>query len=619
MTFGSRRYSIEEFLSSPKVLGCSFSADERHILFSSSQSGIFNAYSVPVAGGDVRQLTWSTSSQTYGLSFFPGDSRVLFSHDREGDENYHHYVLESDGSETDLTPGENVRAHYHRESADRRYFYSSTNQRDPYLFDIYKTNFTSLEREMIFQDMLGYQFAHISGDERHIAFIKPNTREDSDIYLYDLETREMSHITPHRAPVLFKCAVFDPEARFLYYITDDGQEFAYVKRYELATGRSETFELYPWDISYISFSTRGKYRLVAYNENAQTVLRIYDHETNKLIDVPTFADGNVTGAKFSPSERLMTLYVNGDCCPDTMYVYDLRSQQTQKLTGGLTQNVDPADLVESQQVSYRSFDGLEIPSLLWKPHYAGPNEKLPAVVYVHGGPGGQIRKKYNELIQYLINHGYAVLGINYRGSSGYGKTFKAADNRRHGREPLWDCVAAKKYLASLDYIDMSKVAIIGGSYGGYMVLAALAFQPLEFAAGVDMFGTSNWARTIESFAPYWRPHLKGLYEKIGDPGLDREALRAVSPLFHTQSIVKPLMVLHSENDPRVPRCESDDLVRAIEKNNGTVEYLVFEEEGHGLAKRKNKIHAYERILSFLDRHVKSSSVSLETVRCVGQG
>jgi len=619
MTFASRQYSIEELLNSFKILGCCFSADEEQILFSSSQSGIFNAYSIPVAGGNARQLTRSTDSQTYGLSFFPSDSRVLLSHDREGDENNHHYVLQSDGSETDLTPGENVRANYHRESADRQYFYSSTNEREPYVFDIYKTNFTTLKREMIFRDLVGYQLAHISVDERYLAFIKPNTREDSDIYIYDLQTCEMSHITPHSGVVLFKCAVFDFETRFLYYVTDEGEEFDYVKRYELATGKSEIFELYPWDITYLSFSATGKYRVIASNENARTVLRIYEDKTNKLVDLPIFPDGDIVSAKISPSERMVAFYVNGDCCPDTLYVYDLTIQQSRKLIGSLAPNINPADLVDSQQVSYRSFDGLEIPSLFWKPHQVRAERKIPALVYVHGGPGGQIRKKYLELIQYLVNHGYAVLAPNYRGSSGYGKTFRAADNRRHGREPLWDCVAAKKYLASLGYIDMSKVGIIGGSYGGYMVLAALAFQPLEFAAGVDMFGTSNWARTIESFAPYWKPNLKGLYEKIGDPSADREALREISPLFHTQNIVKPLLVLHSENDPRVPKCESDDLVDAIEKNNGTVEYLLFAQEGHGLAKRENKICAYQRILNFLDRHLTSGDACVESALSAGQG
>ena len=618
MTFASRQYSIEELLRNSKFHGCSFSADEKHILFSSNQNGIFNAYSVPVTGGDVRQLSWSIASQTYGLSFFPRDSRVLLSHDREGDENYHHYVRQSDGSETDITPGKNVRANYYRESADCQYFYSSTNQRDPCLFDVYKTSFTTLEREIIFQDIVGYQFAHISSNEKYIAFIKPNTREDSDIYLYDLHTREMSHITPHEGFVLFKCALFDPDARFLYCLTNEGREFEYIKRYELATGNSDIFELHPWDITYISFSASGKYRVIATNENARIVVRIYEHQTNTLIDLPTLPDGNIISARISPSERMVALYVNGDRCPDTLYMYDFTTRQVRKLLGGLAPNINPRDLVESEQVSYRSFDGLEIPSLFWKPHQVAANGKTPALVYVHGGPGGQITRKYSELVQYLVNHGYAVLAPNYRGSSGYGKTFKAADNRRHGREPLWDCVAAKEYLASLGYIDMSKVGIIGGSYGGYMVLAALAFQPLEFAVGVDMFGTSNWARTIESFAPYWKPNLKGLYEKIGDPSSGREALRAISPLFHAENVVKPLMVLHSENDPRVPRCESEDLVEAIRKNNGTVEYLLFAHEGHGLAKRQNKICAYERILRFLDRHLKPGDAFQERAASAGQ-
>ena len=619
MTCGSRQYSIEELLTNSKILGCCFSADEEHVLFSSNQSGIFNAYSMPITGGDVRQLTWSTTSQTYGLSFFPEDSRVLLSHDREGNENYHHYVLQSDGSETDITPGENVRANYYRESADRQFFYSSTNQRDACLFDIYKTKFTTLERELIFQDMVGYQLAHISPDERYLAFIKPNTREDSDIYIYDLWSREIRHITPHDGPVLYKAALFDPTVSFLYYITNEGREFEYIKRFELATAKSEVFEVYPWDVTSIAFSARAKYRVAACNENARTVVRICEHQTNKLIDLPTFPDGDIVSAKISPSERIVALYVNGARCPDMLYVYDFTTRVLRKLIGGLAPNVNTTDLVEPKEISYRSFDGLEIPSLFWKPHEVGAEGKIPALVYVHGGPGGQIRKKYSELVQYLVNHGYALLAPNYRGSSGYGKTYKAADNRRHGREPLWDCVAAKNYLASLGYIDMSKVGIIGGSYGGYMVLAALAFQPLEFAVGVDMFGTSNWARTIESFAPYWKPNLKGMYEKIGDPSAGREALQAISPLFHAQNIIKPLLVLHSENDPRVPRCESDDLVDAIKKNNGTVEYLLFAQEGHGLAKRENKICAFERILSFLDRHLKRGDACGETALSAVQG
>jgi dipeptidyl aminopeptidase/acylaminoacyl peptidase len=225
---------------------------------------------------------------------------------------------------------------------------------------------------------------------------------------------------------------------------------------------------------------------------------------------------------------------------------------------------------------------------------------------VHGGPGGQARLPYNAVIQYLANHGYAVLDVNNRGSSGYGKTFFTADDRKHGREPLWDCIEAKKYLGSLGYIDAEKIGIMGGSYGGYMVLAALAFKPEEFAVGVDIFGVSNWVRTLESIPPYWESFRKSLYTEIGDPSTDLEFLRETSPLFHADKIKKPLIVLQGANDPRVIKPESDEIVEAVKKNNGIVEYIVFDDEGHGFTKKENEIRAYKAVLDFLETHLKGS-------------
>ena len=213
-------------------------------------------------------------------------------------------------------------------------------------------------------------------------------------------------------------------------------------------------------------------------------------------------------------------------------------------------------------------------------------------MWVHGGPGGQTRRGYSAQIQYLVNHGYVVLGINNRGSSGYGKTFYAADDRKHGREPLWDCVDAKKYLASLPYVDANRIGIIGGSYGGYMVLAALAFQPDAFDVGVDIFGVSNWVRTLESIPPWWEAQRKALYDEMGDPKTDRQMLHDVSPLFHADKIRKPLMVLQGANDPRVLKAESDEIVAAVKKNGVPVEYIVFPDEGHGFTKKKNQIEGY---------------------------
>jgi dipeptidyl aminopeptidase/acylaminoacyl peptidase len=202
-----------------------------------------------------------------------------------------------------------------------------------------------------------------------------------------------------------------------------------------------------------------------------------------------------------------------------------------------------------------------------------------------------------------------VLGINNRGSSGYGKTFFAADDGKHGREPLWDCIEAKKYLQSLDFVDPERIAIGGGSYGGYMTLAALAFHPEEFDVGVNIFGVSNWLRTLESIPPYWEAFREALYAEIGNPETQRDFLIETSPLFHADKITRPLIVLQGANDPRVIKAESDDIVEAVRKNNVPVEYVLFEDEGHGFSKKKNQIAGYGAILAFLDTHLKGSAVA----------
>ena len=259
-----------------------------------------------------------------------------------------------------------------------------------------------------------------------------------------------------------------------------------------------------------------------------------------------------------------------------------------------------------RRVRFKARDGMTIPNFLWKPHQATAARKAPAVILVHGGPGGQTVPAYSSVNQYFANHGYVVLGINNRGSSGYGKTFFAADDKKHGREPLWDCIDAKKYLQSLDYVDPDRIAILGGSYGGYMVLAALAFHPQEFKVGVDIFGVANWIRTLENIPAWWEAQRVALYAEMGDPVADRKMLEEVSPLLHANLIRKPLMVLQGANDPRVLKVESDEIVAAVKKNGVPVEYIVFPDEGHGFSKKKNQIEGYSAVLRFLDKYLKEA-------------
>jgi dipeptidyl aminopeptidase/acylaminoacyl peptidase len=314
----------------------------------------------------------------------------------------------------------------------------------------------------------------------------------------------------------------------------------------------------------------------------------------------------ILGLTFSKSGTKMVFRLNGDRAPSNQYSYDFKTKKLTQLTQSLSKEVNPNDLVDAEVVRFKSFDGMVIPSIFLKPHGASVTNKVPAIVFVHGGPGGQTTRGYSSMMQFLANNGYAVLGINNRGSSGYGKTFFAADDKKHGREPLWDCIEAKTYLASLGYIDPERIAIMGGSYGGYMTLAAMAFRPEAFKVGVNIFGVSNWLRTLESIPPYWESIRKALYEEVGDPVKDREFLIATSPLFHAKEIRKPLIVIQGANDPRVIKAESDDIVEAVKKNGVPIEYVVFPDEGHGFTKQKNNMEANKRIVEFLDKHLKKT-------------
>ena len=531
----------------------------------------------------------------------------MYTRDRGGDENNHLYVLGPNGEgERDLTPGSRLKATFSGWSRDEGSFDVLTNERDPRFFDVYRYDAGKLDRTLVYQDTEGYQVADVSGDGQWVALGKPKTTADSDIYVWDTRASRLTHLSPHKTPAQYLPSGFDPDSKWLYYLTNAGREFTRVRRYELATGNHEDVESADWDIQFTRFSREGRYRVSAVNEDGRTVLHIHDSKTQRSVPMPKLPPGDVTSVVFSRDEERMIVTLSGDRSPPNLYSCKVGSADATRLTDSLSKEINPEDLVESRVVRFKSSDGLEIPSIFCLPHQASPEHKVPALIWVHGGPGDRLRKGYNALIQYLVNHGYAVLGINNRGSSGYGQTFFTADDRKHGHEPLRDCVEAKAFLAGMPEIDPGRIGIIGGSYGGYMVLAVLAFQPNEFVVGVDIFGVSNWLRTLESVPPYWESFRQALYQEIGDPAKDRDMLKAISPLFHADKICRPLLVLQGKNDPRVIKPESDDIVAAVKKNGVPVEYIVFDDEGHGFTKKKNQIEGYAAVLNFLDKHLKGS-------------
>ena len=605
----SKQYTIEQFMNTIAVNGTTFSYDEKEILVTSDQTGIRNVYAVPIAGGPARALTTSTTDTTSAVSWFPHDSRFLYTRDQGGNELNHLYVREKDGSERDLTPGEKLKAQFVGWSGDKKSFLVTTNERDPKFMDLYRYDADTYQRSMVYKNETGMELNEISRDGKWIALAKPNSTADNDLFIYNVAKNESTKISDHKGNAQYAAADFDPQSKWLYFLTNDGSEFTRLRRYGLDTAKTEDVEKHDWDITSSWFSEKGTYRATLVNEDARTVVKLYDAKSGKALALPKLPAGNITALRFSPSEKRISMYVAGDRSPSNLYVYDIASKKTTRLTDTMSKDVDPDDLVDTRVVRFKSFDGMMIPGILYKPHQATSAAKAPAIVLVHGGPGGQARRGYSSLAQFLVNHGYVILDINNRGSSGYGKTFYMADDQKHGHEPLWDCTEAKTYLSSLSYVDGNRVAIMGGSYGGYMVAAALAFKPDVFDVGVDIFGVTNWVRTLQSIPPWWESFRKALYDEMGDPTTQLDMLKEISPLFHASKIRKPLIVIQGKNDPRVLKVESDELVAAVRQNNVPVEYLVFDDEGHGFTKKKNQIAAYSAILKFLDTHLKGKKAA----------
>ena len=598
-----KSYTIEQMMDNESVGGGSFSPDKSKLLVSSNRSGIYNMYTVPASGGEMLPVTESDSSSVFAISYFPEDERMLFRMDNNGDEIYHIYLRDEDGNHQDLTPFEGARALFYGWAKDRQHFYFASNARDKQYNDLYKMDVASFTPTMLYENTEGYNVEGISWDDSYVALSKSLNTNDSDLFLYSREDDALIKINENQSANSMQDFSLDNSA--FYYSTDDGEEFSYVMKYNLEDGSREKVMQRDWDIMGTYFTENGKYQVTYINEDAKNVIEVMDVASGENIALPEIENASITNVGFSRDESMMRFYAGGSHTPSNLYVYDLESKALNKITDVLNPEITQEHLVTAEVVRYPSFDGLEIPAIYYKPHQASEENKVPALVWVHGGPGGQSRQNFSSLIQYLVNHGYAVLAVNNRGSSGYGKTFYQMDDLNHGDKDLKDCVEGKNWLAQQPEIDPEKIGIIGGSYGGYMTMAALTYTPEEFAVGVNLFGVTNWIRTLKSIPPWWASFKDALYKELGDPySADSVRLRAISPLFHTDKVTKPLIVLQGSQDPRVLQVESDEIVAGVRANGVPVEYVLFEDEGHGFVKKENQIEAYSKVLEFLEVYLK---------------
>jgi len=603
-----KQYTAEQLYNNKSISGVAFNTDETKVLAGSNITGIFNLYELNIADTALKPLTKSGKESFFPVGYLPGTSKYIYSADQGGNENTHLY-LQSPGDTTtkDITPWIGSANRLFTWSKDKKSIFITSNKRNPKYFDIWKADTATWNFTIVYQNDSSYSPNDISSTERYITLNREITTDKNELYLFDTKNKTTKRISNDNEATWFSSG-FEKNDSIMYYVTNDGSEFQYLVKYNINSGATEKMYSTSWDVQGMSLSENEKYHTIFINEDGKNKVLLFDHATNKLVDFPEIKDGDVKDVIISPTEKNMLLTVGSSRSPDNLYTFNFETKTLKQLTQTLNSAIDVNDLVSAEVVRFKSFDGKEIPAIYYKPLTASKENKVPALLWIHGGPGGQSRIGFSNAIQHLVNHGYAVLAVNNRGSSGYGKTFYKLDNRDHSNGDLNDCIWGKKWLQQQDYIDTARIGIEGGSYGGCMVLGALAFHPNEFKVGVDLFGVANWIRTLRSIPAYWEAGRKALYDEMGDPNTsDSVRLKNISPLFNYQKINKPLIVFQGLNDVRVLPIESQEIVAGVKQNNVPVEYVTYPNEGHGFTKKENQITTANKTLEFLDKYLKGDA------------
>ena len=605
------RYSLDNLLNSVSYSGLILSPDGTNLLTSSNASGTFQLVELPLDGSAARTITEGSQSSNMAVGYFPSGDRMLFSADRDGDEQFRLYAGRAGGDATDVI-GEG-RTTFLGWKSDGSAFFVGNDSRDPRVSDVYEVSVEDYGTRRIFENDDLYIPGPVSQDGGLIALARISDDRSQHLEIHEVASGERIPVTAPNAHVwsggttsdTSSTLTFSPDGRYFYYTTDKWHEFQRLMRFDIAARSHEAVLRYDWDIRSIAFSEDGARLAVAVNENARQVLYVYDAETIELLGSVNHANESVDSYVLTDRAEEVIYIARSAQMPGDIFIEDLAAASRIALATSLSDTIDAADLVHAQPVTYSAHDGLHVPGLLYKPHGASVANPVPALVMIHGGPGGQARVGYEPWVQFVVNRGYAVFAVNHRGSAGYGKTFYHMADQAHGKADLRDIVAAKEFLNTLDFVQRGQIAVFGASYGGFLTLAALTDYPDAFKAGIDIFGITNWSRTFRLRPPWWATTWTIREYGMGD-NADEAYWDALSPLNNAERITKPLLVLQGANDPRVHKIESDELVERVRRNGIPVQYVVFDDEGHGFRKRANQVVAFSAIIEFLDNHLGST-------------
>ena len=602
-------FSVDDFVRVQAAQEPSFASDGARLAFRWNRSGVSQAYVVGVDGGEARQLTES-SGVIYGVRFRPQYDDVLYIADNGGDEQYQlHLVDTTSGATRALRSDPGVIYNLGAWSDDGRMLSFASNRRDRSCFDVYVLDVESGEERLVYQQDGMNSAGRFSPDGRSLLISRPNLDlpGDSDLFLADLDNGgEPRRLTTHDGAAEWSQPYFHPSG-VLIARSDEHRDFTGVQRIEIDSGEREYLLTPEWDIEALTVTGDGSRLAAIINEDGYSRLVLHelrpDGRLGEQIGPPSLPAGVIGAPAWSADGRSLAFTFEGSRDVPNVWLATLDAgagAAARRLTVA-AQAIDGSTLPEPELIRYATFDGREIPAFYYRPANAPTNAPLPCLVLVHGGPEGQSRPalwgRY-AAPQYLLARGdVALLVPNVRGSTGYGTEYSHADDVELRMDSVRDLVAATDWLAAREEIDASRVGVMGGSYGGFMVLAAITEAPERWAAAIDLFGIADFNTFLQFTGPWRRRHRAREY------GSDPDFLRTISPIHRADRIQTPLLVIQGDHDVRVPPEESEQIVETVRRNEGIVEYIVFPEEGHGIQKLPHRLEMGERIVAFLEEHL----------------
>ena len=607
-----RKPPFEQFVAFRRFGGVlEFTPDGEQVYFVSDISGQFNIWRVFVEGGWPSQLTGFVDRTVRSVAVSPADGTIAFCADEDGDEFHQVFLLDPNGGWPEqITDAPQVQhfvtpASFSPDGAKLAY---AANARTPTDMEVWVRDLATGETRPVFGEGCGTLTAAgaWSPDGSKLLAVELVSPTESSLHLVDLSTQRVEQVTASGEEAVNLPGPWKSDGSGFYLLSDEGREFKGIAFYRLADGSREWIETPEHDVEALASSADGRLLCWLVNEDGYERLDGRETESDTAL-VPCglpagarpFGAGSYPPIAVSADGSRLAVVLSSPRRPPEVHVVERATGGSSQLTenwigGGLAEE----QLVDAELISYRSFDGREIPAWLYRP--LDLDGRTPVVLSIHGGPQAQERPIYNPLHQYLVSRGMAVLATNIRGSTGYGKTYQRLINRDWGGGDLRDWEHAVHWLHQQDWVDPERIGVFGGSYGGFAVLSCVTRLPDYWAAAVDVFGPSNLITLTRATPPTWRRAVKRM---IGDPDEDAELLRERSPMTYIENAKAPLLVIQGAKDPRVVRSESDQLVDKLHSLGRTVEYVVFDDEGHGFTRQENQQRALRLAADWLQQHL----------------